>query len=119
MYRVGESVPADSAAAAGRYRKAAEQGYARAENNLGVMTTMARASHKTMSLRIDLRAIYRQPLASNGGVVCSAVLFTEPSASTNEVVPGFQSRENKFCSYLAAFGTILPINHSRCGSARL
>jgi hypothetical protein len=40
-------------------------------------------------------------------------------ATTNEVVPGFQSRENKFCSYLAAFGTILPINHSRCGSARL
>jgi hypothetical protein len=39
--------------------------------------------------------------------------------TTNEVVPGFQSRENKFCSYLAAFGTILPINHSRCGSARL
>jgi TPR repeat protein len=30
-------VPADSAAAASWYRKAAEQGYARAENNLGVM----------------------------------------------------------------------------------
>ena len=37
MYRVGKGVPADNSAAASWYRKAAEQGYARARNNLGVM----------------------------------------------------------------------------------
>ena len=34
---IGEGVPQDYAAAASWYRKAAEQGYARAQNNLGVM----------------------------------------------------------------------------------
>jgi uncharacterized protein len=37
MSRIGEGVLPDNAIAAGWYRKAAEQGHSRAQNNLGVM----------------------------------------------------------------------------------
>ena len=39
MYDTGRGVPQDDAEAAGWYRLAAEQGYASAQNNLGVMYT--------------------------------------------------------------------------------
>ena len=37
MYHAGQGVPQDYAQAVKWYRKAAEQGYAKAQNNLGVM----------------------------------------------------------------------------------
>jgi hypothetical protein len=39
--------------------------------------------------------------------------------AVNEVVQGSNLGKINFCFYLAPFGTILPLNHSRCGSARL
>ena len=41
MYELGEGVPQDYAEAVRWYRKAAEQGYAEAQNNLGLMYDMA------------------------------------------------------------------------------
>ncbi len=47
MYDYGEGVPQDYAEAVSWYRKAAEQGYAHAQNNLGVMYETVRVSLKT------------------------------------------------------------------------
>ncbi len=48
MYDNGQGVPQDYAEAVKWYRLAAEQGYAYAQYNLGVMYDKAKAFHKTM-----------------------------------------------------------------------
>ena len=48
MYDNGKGVPQDYAEAVKWYRLAAEQGYARAQYNLGLMYDNGKAFHKTM-----------------------------------------------------------------------
>ena len=48
MYEHGEGVPQDYAEAVRWYRLAADQGYASAQYNLGVMYNNGKASLKTM-----------------------------------------------------------------------
>ena len=48
MYENGRGMPQDFAGAAAWYRKAAEQGYAKAQDHLGVMYQYGRGISRTM-----------------------------------------------------------------------